>query len=145
MRDFETVLLTSCDEGYFPLAKGLFLSLLDSGKLDASTKLAFMDIGCEERSLTWLRDQGILIVPGTNDAMGALSDKGLGYHRAQTCRAFLPELFPTADILGWIDCDTWFQDPSIVEILKDEAFRYPDSIIIIYVRIKLFFISNNDI
>ncbi|WP_443750091.1 hypothetical protein [Asticcacaulis solisilvae] len=130
------VLMSSCDEGYFPLAKGLFLSLLEAPEAlgpeeeGPDIRLAFLDIGCAPSSLDWLRDRGIEVVAGTNDTMGALSSPHLGYHRAQTCRAFLPDLFPDADILGWIDCDTWFQDAGILRTLMAEALKARDSILV---------------
>jgi len=125
------VLMSSCDEKYFPLAKGLFLSLLEAPEvLGSDIRLAFLDIGCEPASLKWLQTRGIEIVSGNNSIMGGLSHPHLGYHRAQTCRAFLPDLFSDADVLGWIDCDTWFQDATIVKGLMAEALKTPDAIFI---------------
>ena len=55
--------------------------------------------------------------------VGKMGVPRLGYHRAQTCRPFLPELFPDYNVLGWIDSDTWFQDPTFLQILAESAAR----------------------
>ncbi len=124
------VVMSACDEGYFPLAKGMYLSLIESGMLPPGVRLAFLDLGCREPSLDWFRSQGIAILPGVNEVMGPLAAPSLGYYRAMTCRAFLPDLFPDAEVLCWIDCDTWFQDASIIATLRQEALQHPDSLLV---------------
>jgi len=125
--NYRMVMLSSCDEGYFPLVKGLFLSLLQD--LPPEVELAFLDLGCSDRSLSWLRDHGVKIVSPDHEVLGQFGDARYGYHRAQICRPFLPRLFPDADVLSWIDCDTWFQDTSILPLLMAEALAHPEAVL----------------
>jgi len=128
MPEAQMVIVTGCDENYFPLAKGLILSLTERGNLGKNIKLAFLDIGCSEKSRYWLVERGVTIVDDLTTAMGGAGSATLGYHRAQTCRAFLPELFPAANVLCWVDCDIWFQDLSILDILRRDSDRYPEAL-----------------
>jgi len=44
----------SADDAYFPLAKGLVLSILHAGPPPPSCELAFIDLGCSpDRLSTW--------------------------------------------------------------------------------------------
>jgi len=123
------IVVSSCDEAYFPLLKGMYMSIFDN-IVDEHISFAFIDIGCEEKSLEWLSNRGISIHRLSSSALGVLASARYGYHRAQICRPFLPKLFPDAQVITWIDCDTWFQDPSILDALRKEVLKYPDHILI---------------
>src|SRR4051812_23474482 len=99
----------SWDEAYFPLAKGLVLSLENQGLERSGIGLGFVDIGCAADSLNWLRDRGVRIVSPAEDALDGLGQSVKGYHVSQICRPFLPKLFPDADCFVWLDSDVWVQ------------------------------------
>ena len=125
------LLVSSCDEAYFPLLKGLYLSNLGVNALTDNISLAFLDIGCSPQSLLWLAKHNISVHRLEYSVLGALGEKCYGYHRAQICRPFLPKLFPYArDFLSWIDCDTWFQDASFLKTLRSEVLLHPNYILV---------------
>lgn len=102
--------VSACDENYFPLAQGLYLSLIQSGRIPENVNFAFVDIGCSDRSVEWLTARGITVRALDIEVMGKLCDERYSYRRGQTCRAFLPLFFPDADVLVWMDPDMWVQD-----------------------------------
>lgn len=120
----KTLIICACDQPYFPIVKGLILSLLDPGPLPDHIGLAFIDVGCTRPSLEWMEGQGIRIGKLDPAVMGDLASAKLGYQRAQTCRPFLPKLFPDAETLIWIDSDTWVQDRSVFTYLGDAVPEY---------------------
>jgi hypothetical protein len=125
-----TLLVTSCDGSYIPLAKGLLLSLLESGDLPSSFEIAFIDIGCDVADLQWMADHGITVKAIDDPALGELADARYGYQRAQICRPFLPKLFPDADVIAWMDCDIWVQDVKGLCAIIGQAAAGRDALII---------------
>jgi hypothetical protein len=123
-------LVSACDEKYFPLLRGLYLSLLESGQLPDGVRLAFFDLGCTRASLDWLTARGVTVSRLEDALPDGLGDSRYGYHRAQTCRPFLADLFPDSEVLGWIDCDTWFQDASVLKDLLLAIQAHPQDILI---------------
>lgn len=126
----DTLIVCSCDQSYFPLLKGLILSICEQGRLGAGIGLAFIDIGCEARSVSWLQERGVRVCRPDPQILGGLADPALGYQRSQTCRPLLPKLFPDAAIFIWIDCDTWVQDASIFPILRSAVEKDRDKLFI---------------
>lgn len=124
----DTLIVLSADEKYFPLAKGLILSLLEGCVRARDCDIAFVDIGCSGQSIAWLSGMGVRVGLPDAASMGDLADKRLGYHRAQTCRPFLPELFPGPKNYIWLDCDTWVQNVLAIEILRSAANSHPGRI-----------------
>jgi len=123
-------IVASCDDNYFPLLKGLYLSLIDQGRIPSGIRLSFLDMGCGGGAISWLEDRGINVRKLDPEIMGPLAGVNLGYRRAQTCRPFLPELFPDASTLVWMDCDMWAQDPSGLFAIIERAHRLQDRIFI---------------
>jgi hypothetical protein len=117
----DTIVAFSCDEQFFPLAKGLVLSLIEAGAPDLGARMALLDIGCSSASLGWFRQRGVEIRVPRESVMGPLADPSLGYHRSQVCRPFLPELFPGAKVYIWLDSDTWVQDVGALVTLRSAA------------------------
>lgn len=126
----DTLIVFSCDQAYFPLAKGLVLSILEPGGLPPGVGLAFIDIGCEAGALRWLESAGVRVRALDERTVGRLADPHLGYRRAQACRPFLPQLFPEANVLIWMDSDMWVQDGSIFGYLHRAANAHPDKVFI---------------
>ena len=123
------VIATSCDEGYFPLVKGLLLSMLNGTPLPDTVEPVFLDLGCSADSLAWLATHGVRCIALDETVLDELGRQKYGYHRAQICRPFLPRLFPDADVLAWIDCDTWVQDTSIFDTLRREALDHRNCVL----------------
>jgi hypothetical protein len=84
-----TLVVFSCDEKYFPLAKGLVLSLSEARLRESGITLTFIDIGCEPRSIAWLSEHGVQILPSSRlSSIPALAN-AKGYHLV-TCMWALP-------------------------------------------------------
>lgn len=125
-----TLIVCACDQLYFPMVKGLILSLLDPGPLPDGLGMAFIDVGCTRSALDWMEDRGVRIRGIDATIMGELASPELGYQRAQTCRPFLPRFFPEAETLIWIDSDTWIQDRSLFFCFRDEVPEHPQHLFI---------------
>jgi len=128
--DDDTLIVCSCDGNYFPLVKGLILSILDPGPLPAGIGIGFIDIGCDEAALRWLTERGVRVRKLEQAAVGRLADSTFGYQRAQACRPFLPRIFPEARVLIWMDSDMWVQDRSVFAYLHKAARADPDMLFI---------------
>ena len=126
----DTLVVCACDEKYFPLAKGLLLSILEQGPLAPGIGVAFIDIGCGPSATQWLRDRGVEVCVPDPDRFGGMFDSKLGYQRAQTCRPLLPKLFPGVTNLVWMDSDIWVQDVSIFSRLRSWLTENPDKLLI---------------
>jgi lipopolysaccharide biosynthesis glycosyltransferase len=125
-----SLIVCACDQNYFPMVKGLILSINESKALPEGTRLAFLDLGLTEAAQNWLEGQGVLVRQLTAAAVGELADASLGYQRAQACRPFLPKLFPEADTLVWMDSDMWVQEPGIFAALSNAIAERPDHLFI---------------
>lgn len=128
--DIDTLMVCSCDQRYFPLAKGLILSIVEQGTLPAGVGLGFVDIGCEPEALQWLRQHGARIRMMDPLVLGGLAAPELGYQRSQTCRPLLPKMFPEVSRLIWLDCDAWIQDMSILAYLREALARNREQLFI---------------
>jgi lipopolysaccharide biosynthesis glycosyltransferase len=124
-KDPDTWIVCACDQVYFPMVKGLMLSLLDPGPLPDGIGLAFIDVGCSGSSLDWMGRHGVRVRELDSEIMGDLASPDLGYQRAQACRPFLPKLFPRAQTFIWIDSDTWVQDRSVFSFLREAVHENP--------------------
>ena len=125
-----TLVVFSCDQKYFQLAKGLVLSLLEK-KLGADDiGIAFVDVGCDQQSIAWLRERGVTIV-STSQLMGLEGVPLIsGYHLAQVCRPFLPSLFPGTKAFVWLDSDLWVQSSDAIRLFAQLANRNRDKLFI---------------
>jgi hypothetical protein len=126
----KSVVVLSCDEGFFPLAKGLVLSLVACQLERHELRIAFIDIGCSSDSLEWLRGRGVLVLQAEPCVLGPLEDAAKGPLRAMACRPLLPRLFPEAEVFVWLDSDVWVQTPDAVVHLARLARAHPDRLFI---------------
>jgi hypothetical protein len=125
-----TLVVFSCDQNYFLLAKGLVLSLLQC-ELDCEhIGLAFLDAGCDRTALDWLKARGVEVRALDASALGALEPLAQGYLRSLVFRPLLPKLFPGVEAFVWLDSDTWVQQPQSVAYLADLARSGGDRIFI---------------
>ena len=123
-------LVFSCDKKYFPLAKGLVLSIQNSGAMLPGFELAFIDLGVTPENLDWLKDKGVRVVPFNADLLGPLAPAAPGHLRALVLRPFLPVMFPEARALIWLDSDLWIQDPQVLHLFGTMALNHADKIFI---------------
>lgn len=120
----------SCDRNFFPLAKGLVLSLRGVGLEESGITLAFIDIGCEPQSIAWLREQGVRVLSASQLTAIIGPQPVGGYHLAQICRPYLPQLFPDAASFIWLDTDLWVQSADALKLLAFYASNNRDKIFI---------------
>jgi hypothetical protein len=125
-----SLIVCSCDQTYFPMVKGLVLSITESGALPANSRMAFLNLGLDGAALQWLENHGVLVRELTHAAVGELADPRLGYQRAQACRPFLPRLFPDEETLIWMDSDMWVQEPGVLAALVNAVAERPDHLFI---------------
>jgi len=123
-------IVSSCSQYYFPLLKGLFLSLIESGELDGRFELSFLDMECSPEAIRWLESQNVDVRNFDGFIMGELASARFGYQRALLCRPFLPQMFPDADVLIWLDCDMWVQDVVGLRAIFEEASKRPRRMLI---------------
>lgn len=125
-----TFVVFCCDQNYFPLAKGLVLSL-DRAELENNgITLAFIDIGCEQESVAWLNERGVRVLPSSRLTSIEGVEGVSGYHLAQICRPYLPQLFPEAACFIWLDSDLWVQETDTLKLLASYANSHRDKIFI---------------
>ena len=125
-----TLIVYSCDEKYFPLAKGLVLSLVEKKVDRDGIGIAFIDIGCEPQSVAWLRHHRVIVIPTSQLTALEGVPPVSGYHLAQVCRPFLPRLFPGAKSFIWLDSDLWVQSPEAIRLFAFLAERNPNKLFI---------------
>jgi len=120
------IAILSCDENFFPLAKGLVLSIK---ALPAQPDLALVDIGLAESSLRWMEGQGVAVASFSAQSHYDIPvDKQ--YRLAQLCRPLLPQIFPGADVYTWIDSDIWIQDGDVLDHHRELAARFAGKAVI---------------
>lgn len=122
----------AADAAYFPLVKGLILSLMEAAPA-SKPDLVFLDIGSTEAQRAWISSQGVRLIDG--DSIDRAIDlkpayETASYMRAQLVRPFLPELLPGYDALIWLDADLWVQDPAVIDMLVGLTANHPDMIAI---------------
>lgn len=110
----KVAIIFSCDANYFPLAKGLVLSLRQFGIPNADISLNLVDVGCAEEDLAWLERHGVRHVRfSIPDYYNFSPDVTIKSHYGSLlCRPFMPSLFPDHDIYLHIDSDMWVQEES---------------------------------
>jgi hypothetical protein len=126
----DTLVVLSSDQNYFPLAKGLVLSLkacqLDRDKFG----IAFIDLGCSREAVEWLRKQDVEVTVPDSAVMGDFASDENGWLRAQLCRPYLPRIFPGAETLIWMDSDMWVQLPEVLPTLRKLARAQPANLFV---------------
>ena len=142
-------IIFSADEAFFPLTKGLVLSLLEREVSRHGISLAFIDNGCSSSSLQWLSDHGVTVRSLDPSLLGPLASAATGYLRSIVCRPLLPRLFPSADVIIWIDSDAWVQTSEVLPNLCGWAQRMRDKVFICpewhysYTQLNQDFIKNH--
>lgn len=125
-------LIFSCDANYFPLAKGLVLSLADFGLPNSEHSLCIADVGCGEDDKAWLREHGVTIVPfnSLDHYDFKRPDRIKRHYGSLLCRPLLPQLFPGHEIYVHIDADMWIQNARALYDYIDICRRMPERVVI---------------
>lgn len=112
----KNLIVTGCDETYFPLAKSLINSIKAQQTLCNFT-IAFLDGGLSQSNKNWLDSQDIIL-----KSINFIDDnhkKKLKGRRTLLVNYYKPRLnllFPEFDNIIFLDADTWVQ--------TDQAFKY---------------------
>lgn len=138
------IIVTSCDSKYFPLAKGLVRSLLEStdwppmfkhhttfsikyreeaegipGGPDRGFEVSFgvMDGGLEPEEVHWFESRGCIVIkPVMKMFVSRPPYEQPHDHMVGFVERYrLPEIFPGHEVYMWMDADTWVQDIAAVD------------------------------
>jgi len=120
--DSNVVVLTACDQRYFPLCLDLLMSLQKAcgGTLP---RVRVLDVGMTAASASALAN----IVEEVIEPDWDLDhDPNLpSWYRAMMARPFLPKYAGDAEMILWLDCDLWVQRfaplQSLIEAARDGA------------------------
>ncbi len=116
------IICTAGDAGYFPLLRGLFLSLAE-GPVSRAVALGVLDLGLAPDQRAWLATRGATLAVPDWDVDFPGRERAPAYYRAMTARPHLPRYFPGHDLLLWLDADTWVQDDSVLGWFTAAAAR----------------------
>ncbi len=124
-------LVTACDERFYPVAKGLLLSLRRAGLPNDECHVYLLDLGCSVESQLQLIDQGIRVVPlaEVRRHIPFSIDRFPVQTAAMAGRPFLREIIPNYDIYTWIDADAWVQNGASLRLYWECASSLPDRVI----------------
>jgi len=118
-----TLLVTTANEAYVPLLRGLVGSLQQLNPLPY-TALACFDLGLSASSRAWIEHYAAHVVtPDWDLPVAAQLREKQPELRALTVRPFLPRYFPGYDVYLWIDTDTWVQERFALEWYIEGASR----------------------
>lgn len=108
-------IVSAADEHYFPYLKGLFLSIHEHRPND-QIALASFDLGLSPPQLEELKSMGVSIITPNWDFNFKDQTKTPRTLQWLTARCHLPNYFPNADPILWIDADAWLQDWRAIEL-----------------------------
>ncbi len=127
----DLAIVTSCDERYAPLAKGLILSLRANGFPQEGQQLCLLDIGCSNATLDWMAAQNVVVVHLKASDHIPFSIAHLpAYVAAMAFRPFIREVFADFNVYLWIDADTWVQQASSIHLYHQLASSKDHEIVI---------------
>lgn len=127
----ELAIVTSCDERYAPLAKGLILSLLANEFPQPGQQLCLLDIGCSPTTRQWMADRGVHVERFDAESHLPFRTGHLPNHiAAMAFRPFMRGVFPGFQVYLWLDSDTWVQHPASVHLYHELAKSNPHRIAI---------------
>ena len=104
----DPLIVSAADAEYFPLLKGLVLSIRQNAP-DQSTNIAAVDLGLTESRKSELNELGVRIVTIDWKTEFAQRTEAAPWEIWITARADLPRYVPGAEIYIWLDADVWFR------------------------------------
>lgn len=116
--DSNVVVITACDQRYFPLCLDLLVSLQKAcgGTLP---RVRVLDVGMTPASAAALANIVEKVIEPGWDVGGDMDLPS--WYRAMTARPFLPRYAGDAEIILWLDCDLWIQRLAPIQSLIDAA------------------------
>ena len=116
------LIVSGADNNFFPLLKGLILSLHSHEEVK-KLSLAFLDLGLLEEQVKWLKAYTDMVVVPQWDVSVPDKFEGSRHYMGFTARMFLRKYFPGFDVYMWIDADAWLQDSSGLNLYIEGANR----------------------
>src|SRR5262245_24477855 len=114
------ILVTGSDSRYFPLMRGMILSVLAKPE-GRHVDIGVLDCGLRSDEVAWCLGQGArLVEPRWDVSFGG----GLTVEpsfRAMTARPHLRRYFPGYETYLWLDADVWVQDWSAPRLFLEAA------------------------
>tara|TARA_Y100001970_G_scaffold285103_1_gene403947 strand:+ start:4135 stop:5022 length:888 start_codon:yes stop_codon:yes gene_type:complete len=103
------------DSKYFVLLDELACSI-KALNLNNDINLAFLDGGLTEEQKEYFQSNNISILdPGWRNETAKKKSRGREYLKINVAKMHLDVLFPEADVILWVDGDTWFQTAKAIE------------------------------
>ena len=88
--------------------------------------LVFIDLGCSQHSLDWLKANEVIIKPFPIDLIPQVVLSVIEpYQRALVMRPWLPEILQNYDLFIWFDADTWLQSDEVIKIIYGSQIILP--------------------
>jgi len=114
------IIVSAADSEYFPLLKGLVLSIIEH-RSDRPVAMAALDVGMRPDQVSQLHDLGVCVRTAQWDFEFPQRPTTVSWFKAMTARCCLPRYFPEADVIVWIDADAWLQDWRALHLLVSAA------------------------
>ena len=114
----QVVFFTGCDARYFSLCIDLINSIKAAN--GALPRMRILDLGLEARQLSQLKDSVEAVIEPSWE-LGQQPNYP-SWFRGMTSRPFLPTYAADAEIVVWIDADTWVQRWHPLEKLVNAAY-----------------------
>lgn len=115
--DNSVVIITACDQAYFPLCLDLLMSLQKA--CGALPRIRVLDVGMTPANAAALSNIVEKVIAPDWDVGGDMDLPP--WYRAMTARPFLPKYAGDAQMILWLDCDLWVQRFAPLEMLMDAA------------------------
>jgi hypothetical protein len=119
--DKDVVIITACDQSYYPLCLDLLMSLQKA--CGALPRIRVLDVGMTPASAAQLANiVEKVIEPDWELGPDIGRDMGLPiWYRAMMARPFLPKYAGDAAVILWLDCDLWIQRLAPIQSLVDAS------------------------
>jgi hypothetical protein len=122
----------SCDAGYFPLLKGLILSLRRDGGGWDDVALYLADVGCSPADVAWAEAHGVTVKEFRSadhyDLPPFVAENPR--YASLLYRGVIPTLFPGHEVYLHVDADVWMQNAHAAILYLETAARHPTRVVI---------------
>jgi hypothetical protein len=112
----KATIVSAANEAYFPLLKGLILSIFDR-RPDDAIALSVVNVGLAPNQIVELQSMGVTVAEGVWHFPFAQQATSPRWFQTMTGRCKLREYFPGHDLYLWLDADVWLQDWRAIELL----------------------------
>jgi glycosyl transferase family 8 len=116
----KTTIVSASDEVYYPLLKGLLLSIFEH-RPNRDLGVSVINLGMSPPQLQELRASGVNVAPGRWDLDFKTREHAPRWMQAMAARPHLPNYFPEFDRFIWIDADAWLADWKTIDLLQAMA------------------------